>query len=295
MVYVSDYKCNLIIPGFPKCGTSSFHEYLDVHPKICMSDPKECGFFARDSVWSRRAPFHNSLFDSESNALYFGESSTIYSISQNAIDRIKTNLKNPRIMILMRQPVARLISHYKWLYVSGIETRPFRQAIAGSGHEFDPEQPIKGCYRGYIEFSSYAKWVPKWQQELGTENVLLIQSEGLRRNPVSILDGCASFLELEIIQWILPHEVNRTDDIVLKTEKRMAPVIRRMVPQNVRENIPIKSVAKKVWNKMFVASKKIPPPDINQEDIDWANSLLVEHLEYYECVFRNGVVQREVL
>ena len=36
---------NLIIIGAPKCGTSSMHFYLGLHPQIYMSQPKELNFF----------------------------------------------------------------------------------------------------------------------------------------------------------------------------------------------------------------------------------------------------------
>lgn len=36
---------NLVIIGAMKCGTSALHRYLDQHPQIAMSEPKELNFF----------------------------------------------------------------------------------------------------------------------------------------------------------------------------------------------------------------------------------------------------------
>ncbi|HEU4905582.1 MAG TPA: hypothetical protein VFT19_05640, partial [Solirubrobacterales bacterium] len=36
---------NLIIVGGLKCGTTSIHHYLGLHPEIDMSKPKELNFF----------------------------------------------------------------------------------------------------------------------------------------------------------------------------------------------------------------------------------------------------------
>ena len=36
---------NLIIVGGLKCGTTSIHHYLGLHPEINMSKPKELNFF----------------------------------------------------------------------------------------------------------------------------------------------------------------------------------------------------------------------------------------------------------
>jgi hypothetical protein len=44
---------NLLIVGAPKCGTTSLHHYLDLHPEISMSDVKELDFFVPDLNWPK--------------------------------------------------------------------------------------------------------------------------------------------------------------------------------------------------------------------------------------------------
>lgn len=41
---------NLVVVGAMKCGTSSLHYYLDLHPEIAMSSPKEFDFFVTERV-----------------------------------------------------------------------------------------------------------------------------------------------------------------------------------------------------------------------------------------------------
>ena len=45
-------RCNLVIPGFPKSGTSSFHKYLARHPPVYMSRPREIHHFTRSDRWA---------------------------------------------------------------------------------------------------------------------------------------------------------------------------------------------------------------------------------------------------
>src|SRR3954466_5988573 len=42
---------NLIIIGGLKCGTTSIHHYLGLHPEIWMSKPKELNFFVDELNW----------------------------------------------------------------------------------------------------------------------------------------------------------------------------------------------------------------------------------------------------
>ena len=44
---------NLIVIGAAKCATRSMHEYLDTHPEIAMSRPKELDFFVPEKNGSR--------------------------------------------------------------------------------------------------------------------------------------------------------------------------------------------------------------------------------------------------
>ena len=42
---------NLIVIGGLKCGTTSLHHYLNLHPEIAMSRPKELNFFVEELNW----------------------------------------------------------------------------------------------------------------------------------------------------------------------------------------------------------------------------------------------------
>ena len=47
---------NLFIIGAAKCGTSSLHSYLDLHPEISMSDVKEPMYFLRSHLEGSARP-----------------------------------------------------------------------------------------------------------------------------------------------------------------------------------------------------------------------------------------------
>jgi hypothetical protein len=116
-------KCNLIVPGFAKSGTISLHEYLALHPDICMFNPKETNFHITAN-WQRGEDWYNSLFRDEGRArLWYGESSTAYSVWEPALERIKKCLRQPRFIVMLRHPVQRLISHYKGFWARNLESR----------------------------------------------------------------------------------------------------------------------------------------------------------------------------
>ena len=105
---MSEYLCNLVIPGAAKSGTSSLHDLLDQHPEVNMSKPKEPQHFSFEDLYMRGAVAHNSLFRNDKKYRYHGESSQCYMIHHVAMKRIKDSLSCPKIIIILRHPVDRL-------------------------------------------------------------------------------------------------------------------------------------------------------------------------------------------
>ena len=67
---------NLIIIGGLKCGTTSIHHYLGLHPEIQMSKPKELNFFVDELNWDLGLDWYASRFDDRFKVR--GESSPHY-------------------------------------------------------------------------------------------------------------------------------------------------------------------------------------------------------------------------
>ena len=62
MVSFAKRDPTFMIVGAPKCGTTALYEYLQAHPQVFVSDPKEPHFYAEDlgahrSVFTR-AEYH---------------------------------------------------------------------------------------------------------------------------------------------------------------------------------------------------------------------------------------------
>lgn len=96
-----------------KCGTSSLHNYLSLHPDIFMSTPKEVDFFAGVNE-NRGVDWYKSLFPT--NHAIRGESSQNYSKAHNplyahASTNIAKLIPDVKMIYLVRDPVERYRSH----------------------------------------------------------------------------------------------------------------------------------------------------------------------------------------
>lgn len=194
------YTCNLLIPGAPKSGTTALHEALAAHPQICMSRPKEPWFFFGDR-FEGGAARHNALFDhAEEGTRIFGESSQGYFADPLSMERVAENLGAPKIILLLRHPVERALSQYRYDVRRGIETDPLDVALRARGddpaHVWDDRIGFYRNIGGYLAFSRYARLVPAWQARFGHGNVLVLCTEGMSSDRAATLARCHAFLGL---------------------------------------------------------------------------------------------------
>ena len=118
-------KPNFFIAGAPKCGTTALSQYLQSHPNIFISTPKEPHFFAEEfyipqiTTWSE----YLSLFeDVQPQHKVIGEASVHYLCSELALSKIYQYNPDAKILAMLRNPVDLVYSyHSQLLYNIGEE------------------------------------------------------------------------------------------------------------------------------------------------------------------------------
>jgi hypothetical protein len=159
---------NLIVIGGLKCGTTSMHHYLNLHPQVAMSRPKELNFFVAELNWELGPEWYASHFDRE--APVRGETSPHYTNLprfQGVADRMHEVLgARTRIVYMVRNPIDRMLSHYLHNVSGGYETRPLAQALA------DPDS-------AYIARSRYAMQLQPYLDAFDRTHVLVVANEEL--------------------------------------------------------------------------------------------------------------------
>jgi hypothetical protein len=109
---------NLIIIGGLKCGTTSIHHYLGLHPEVQMSKPKELNFFAGELNWDLGIEWYASRFDDRFKVR--GESSPHYTnlpCFTGVAERIHRHCPEARLIYMVRDPIKRILSH--WVHATG--------------------------------------------------------------------------------------------------------------------------------------------------------------------------------
>jgi len=134
-----------LIVGAAKSGTTSLYHYLNQHPEVFMAPVKEPDYFGG---YHWKLPLRNihgynpelqiyqdwneylNLFDGAANMLKGEASPSTLFFHETSIPEIKLRLRDPKIIILLRDPVERAFSHYNFLKRDGKENLSFLNAIA---------------------------------------------------------------------------------------------------------------------------------------------------------------------
>lgn len=201
---------HFIIIGAHKCGTTSLHHYLESHPQLRASYIKEIHFFdgglnpkidsyAKGEPWYRsHFPFQKELKDKKTY-----ESSPLYLFNPHVAERMATMVPNVKLIILLRNPSERAISHYFQEIRSGREQLPIMKALQLEEKRLKPileKQDYKNeMYRfcSYKKRGHYLEQINRFLKFFDLNDMLIIKSEMLFTNPHCILRQICQFLDID--------------------------------------------------------------------------------------------------
>lgn len=209
---------NFIMIGAMKSGTSSLHYYLDEHPEISMSHPKELDFFIEERGWSKGFDWYESHFSR--TAAIRGESSVGYTQRHKYAgvpERIHAMNPDIKLLYLLRDPVERLVSHFTQLSLMGLEHRDFPGVL----------NELPGS--DYVLSSSYYYQLSAYLDFFSVEQIQVLTLEELIRDKVGTIQKVFQFLGVEEHfvgkDWALVH--NRSVD---KFERNLLGKVMHKVP-----------------------------------------------------------------
>ncbi len=173
--------------GAPKCATTSLHLYLDQHPEIEMSSPKEPQVFSA-AGYATALVRYEEIF--RGHASVRGESSTLYSQHPRwpgVPERIRAAVAEARFIYLVRDPLERAVAHWRQHVADGKEARPLAEALG------DPEREDSL----YLCPSRYATQLRRYLESFDRDRILVLDSVDLRADPRGTLAAAFRFLKVD--------------------------------------------------------------------------------------------------
>lgn len=102
---------SFLIIGAQKAGTTSLHYYLNRHPRLAGSFPKEANYFSRHIYHGKDITWYRQRFTSltKPDALFF-ESTPNYMNSESVAQEIAKQYPDIKLIMILRDPVERAFS-----------------------------------------------------------------------------------------------------------------------------------------------------------------------------------------
>lgn len=184
---------NFLIVGAMKAGTTWLAINLKQHPQVFMPD-REIHFFNHPENYQRGVEWYDQQLAGAGNAIAIGEKTAGYLLDQKTPSRIHEFLPDTKIIIVLREPVARAISQINHHIRSG-EVNP---NIAVDNFMESPE--FRGIDRKFkiLERGHYLKQIKRYYQFFDPKNILIIINEtDIKKKPKKTLQKACEFLGID--------------------------------------------------------------------------------------------------
>ena len=170
---------DFIIAGAARSGTTWLCHLLARHPSVGIARPiaPEPKFFLVDDLYARGLGYYAERWFAPLTQPVCGEKSTNYLESMVAAERIAAALPDVRLVFMLRDPVERAFSNFRWSRQNGHEIEDFATAIA-----LDGRRPMTGPLRharpyDYLSRGRYAALLRPYLERFGRDRVLLVSFE----------------------------------------------------------------------------------------------------------------------
>jgi len=202
-----------IVIGAAKCGTSSLCNYLNVHPDVYMTQPKELDFFGREGI-DEKIQSYCSHFDNKNNRIS-GEGSVSYMLySKLAAEQIKKFIPDVKLIVMLRNPIDRFYSDF-WFNVNRgavVYKKGLFEGVIDNTMEV-PYSPVhKLSYRdSLITKGDYAFHLNNYLKYFEKDNIKIIFFEDLINDRQSVLNSVFNFLGVRDASIDAPSKIyNKT-------------------------------------------------------------------------------------
>ena len=202
---------NFLIIGAQKAGTTTLFHYLTQHPQVVAPMKREIHYFDwkyhYGSLWYRA---HYPLKSKLGHSKVTGEKSPSYVFHPLGAERIKETAGDSKLILLLRDPVRRAISHYYHQVRRGRDTRDPEQAFQEEDRIIEEAYPglfknpifNKQKVRDFLRYSYkhkglYLEQIKRYHEYFPSGQMYVEAAENLFHHPMEILPEVYRFLGID--------------------------------------------------------------------------------------------------
>jgi hypothetical protein len=158
---------DFMMPGFPRCGTTTVAHLLSEHPGIFITTPKEPGFFKPKNYEKRQSweDYARLFYESDPQALR-GEATVTYTTSWppelSDPGEIYSHYPNIKLIFLMRDPIERIV--FQWI----------NKTQQNNPRDIPVFDKCVTHYSIFLDTSKYWNHISRWLEHFDDRQVLAL-------------------------------------------------------------------------------------------------------------------------
>ena len=182
-----------IIVGVRKCGTRALLEFLNLHPLIQPAD-HEIHFFDEESKYSLGLEWYRKHMPYSFPEQITIEKSPRYFITEKVPERIHKMNSTIKLVVLLRNPVTRVISDYTQVY--------YNKLAKGKMHDrfedlvIDESGEVNTGYKA-VRISIYHHHFRRWLRVFHRHQIHVVDGDNLIVKPIEEIRKVEQFLGLQ--------------------------------------------------------------------------------------------------
>ena len=229
---------SFLILGADQSGTTTLWRYLGKHRQVLPSTRRNVGYFGdsfyQGANWYRsHFPLKGTLA-ARSQLLkapcITGECSNHYLWTAASAPRIQSELPSVKLLVMLRDPVARAVAHHRHNTAIGIERRNFERCVGvdlelierlGSSNRAVPAATPDGGQFGYVRNGLYGSQLRSWLEHIPRQRLHIVEAESFFEDPAAEYHRILDFLRLDpSLQARMPPYRPLDDVPAMSTEVR---------------------------------------------------------------------------
>jgi Sulfotransferase domain len=263
---------NLIIAGVNKAGTTSLFTYLSKHKEVFSSEIKETCFYLTERYNEESEPLENYYkhFEKHNGQKIIMEATPGYFYGdQKLVNRIRKEIDNVKVIVVLREPVTRLISHFKFVKSRlQLDKNMSFETYINKCKSFTKEDFKTRSLDPYfgLKGGEYIEYIEVWKPFF-PDNFMLIDFDNLKKNPLQVLTDISNWIGIDPSPFeLLTYEIeNKTKSFGNKFFHGIALKVNDSLERTFRKNPNLK---KKLREQYFKINGKKSEEKISQEEIE---------------------------
>jgi len=210
---------HLFIVGAQRSGSTYLYHLLDSHPQVMMARPvrPEPKFFLSLELFSKGRDFYETTYfkNATPETRCLGEKSTSYIESLTAAQRIKQFYPDAHVLMILRDPVERAWSNYRFSVQNGLETLPFDAALEAEAERLSHRKvPTSVNPYAYQRRGLYIDYIDEYLKVFGREQLHVLIFEEMVGNLTS---AQALYYSLDLDDSFVPPSLT---EVINSTERK---------------------------------------------------------------------------